>query len=256
MKNKYPMEAFALAMIIFTQNMRVALITGILVLFITTLGLVIDELLLNRLPIWSRNSCTIILMVSFSYSIFRIVTIGILGFTMDNTDYIFHIFLGILIANHIIHVEGKPYYNRLLFEGAGAYAIMLIISIIREFMANGSIYGYEISEFSFTSDGFSKVAMGLMLTAIGIAVLNKIYRYENIKTKSILVILPVVLLVRPIELSGIESSLGTLISIVIALLLVYSVKRYLIFSKLSKEIKYLPADLMSTGMIYIIFSMF
>ena len=256
MKNKYPMEAFALVMIIFTQNMRVALITGILLLFLTTLGHVIDELFLSRLPFWSRNSCTIILMVSFSYSIFHIVIRGILGYTMDNTDYIFHIFLGILIANHIINKEGKQDYNRLLFEGAGAYAIMVLISIIREFMTNGSIYGYEIGEFTFTSDGFSKVAIGFILTAIGIAILNKIYGYKNIKTRSILVTLPVVLLIRPIEIRGIESSLGILLSIIIALILIYSVKKYLVFSKLSKEIKYLPADLMSTGMIYMILSMF
>lgn len=256
MKNRYPMEAFALAMIIFTQNMRVALITGILVLFITTLGLVIDELFLNRLPIWSRNSCITILMVSFSYSIFRIVTIGILGYTMDNTDYIFHIFLGILIANHVIYKETKVNYGRLLFEGAGACITVLIISIIREFIAHGSLYGYEISKFSFTSDGFSEVAVGFILAAIGIAILNRIYGYKNIKSKSIMVILPIVLLVRPFEFESIDSSVSTLLSIVIPLLLVYSINKHLVLSKLSKEIKYLPADLMSTGMVYIILSMF
>lgn len=256
MKNRYPMEAYALAMIVFTQNMRMAVITGILVLFITTLGLVLDGLIGSRLPKWSRNSCTIILMVSLAYSIFRVVLIGVLGYEMDDTAYVFHVFLGILIAKHVIDMDGKTDYNRLLLEGAGAYATMLIISIIRELMAHGSIYGYEIAEFALMSNGFSMAAIGFILAAIGLAILNRIFGYEKIKTKSILVILPVVLLVQPFQFESIDPALSTLLVIVIVLILVYSVNLYLVFSRLSKEIKYLPADLMATGMIYIILSMF
>jgi len=257
MKNRYPMEAFALAMIIFTQNMRIALITGILILFITTLGLVLDGFIGNKLPSWSRNSCTIILMVSLAYSIFRVVLIGILGYEIDDSTYIFHVFLGILISKHIIDVQDQIVsYNRLLLEGAGAYATMLIISIIREFMALGSIYGYELAQFNIMSNGFSTVAIGFVLTAIGLAILNRIYGYKNIKSQSILVILPVVIINQPFVIAGINSNISMLITIIIVLVMVYSIKRHLVFSRLSKEIKYLPACLMSTGMIYIILSMF
>lgn len=256
MKSRYPIEAFAFAMIVFTQDMRISLVTGILIMFITTLGLVLDEFIGSKLPIWSRNSCTIILMVSFAFSIFRVVLIGILGYELDSVAYIYHVFLGILMAKHIIDAQGKVSYNRLLLEGAGAYAAMLIISIFREFMAYGSIYGYEIAQFNLMSNGFSSVATGFVLAAIGIAILNRIYGYKNIQTRSILVILPVVLVEQPFVIANISSSASTLITIIFVLLMLYSVKRHLIFSKLRKEIKHLPASLMSTGMIYIILSMF
>ena len=148
MKARYPVEAYALAMVIFSQNMRIALITGILILFISTLGLVIDGLVKCNLPKWSRNSSIIILMVSLTFSLFQIVLVAVLGYKINDTASIFHIFLGILIAKHIINKADEIDYNSLLLEGAGAFAMLLIISLIREFMAEGSIYGYKILDFN------------------------------------------------------------------------------------------------------------
>jgi hypothetical protein len=120
MKARYPVEAYALAMVIFSQNMRIALITGILILFISTLGLVIDGLVKCNLPKWSRNSSIIILMVSLTFSLFQIVLVAVLGYKINDTASIFHIFLGILIAKHIINKADEIDYNSLLLEGAGA----------------------------------------------------------------------------------------------------------------------------------------
>lgn len=256
MKVKYPMEAFALAMVIFSQNMRDALITGILILLITTLGLVLDGLVGIRLPKWSRNSCVIILMVSLTYSLFQIVLTAILGYKIDNTISIFHIFLGILMAKHVIYAKDEKNYNLLLLEGAGAFAALLIISIIREFMAEGSIYGFKIADFNLTSFGFSQVIIGFILAGLGIAVLNRIFNYRDVKAESLLVILPVALLIQPFTIDSIEPSVSMIITIGIVLLLVYSVRKHLVFSRLSKEIKHMPAELVSAGMIYMILSMF
>ena len=153
MKARYPIEAFALAMVVFSQNMRNALITGILILFITTLGLVIDRIFGDKIPKWSKISCNIILMVALTYSIFQVVLLAILGFETQNTDYILHVFLGLLIAKYIIDVEGDR-ITTVFSEGAGAYAVLLIISVIREFMSAGAVFGFKIAELSFKSNGF------------------------------------------------------------------------------------------------------
>lgn len=255
MKVRYPMEAYALAMIIFSQNMRDAFITGILILLITTLGLVLDRFIGNKLPKWSRNSCIIILMISITYSLFQIVILAILGFEIDNNASFFHMFLGILMAKHIIEADDETNYNLLLSEGAGAFATLLIISIIRELMTEGSIYGFKIADFEFSSHGFSHVIIGFILAGIGMAILNRIYNYKNIKSESLLVILPVVLLIQPFTVDGINQYVSMIITIAIVLILVYSVRKHLIFSRLSKEIKNLPAELVSAGMIYMILSM-
>ena len=103
--------------------------------------------------------------------------------------------------------------------------------------------------------------MGFLLAGIGIAILNKIYYYKNknvelIKTESLFVIIPVVMVMQPFIIDGVSQAVSMVITIVIALILIYSVRKYLVFSKLSKEIKHLPIELLSTGMIYMILSMF
>jgi phosphatidylserine synthase len=260
MKVRYPMEAFALAMVVFSQNMRDALITGILILLITTLGLVLDRLFGGKIPKWSRNSCIILLMVSLTHSLFQIIIIAVLGYQVDNTAYILHIFLGMLISKHIIHSEGDTDYNRLMLEGAGAFATLLIISIIREFMSEGTIYGFEIADFRQLSNGFSQVVMGFILAGIGIAILNRIYYRDFaanvLKAESLFVILPVVLLVQPFTIDSVSPSVSTVITISIVFFLLYSVRRFLVFSRLSREIKQMPVELLSTGIIYMILSMF
>lgn len=255
MKVRYPMEAFALAMVVFSQNMKDAFITGILILFLTTLGLVLDRLVGDKLPKWSRNSCVLILFVSLTYSLFQIVLIKVLGYEVDNTASIFHMFLGILIAKYVMFADEDTNFNLLLTEGAGAFATLLIISIIREFMAGGSIYGFEIADIEFASSGFSNVIIGFILTGIGMAILNRIFKYKNLKTESLLVILPVALLIQPFAIDGINTVVSQIITIALVVILVFSVRKHLVFSRLSKEIKYLPAELVSAGMIYMILSM-
>lgn len=258
MKTRYPIEAFALTMVVFSQNMRYALIAGILILFITTFGLVLDQLFGYIIPKWSRISCNIILMVALTYSIFQIVLIAVLGYEIQNTDFIIHVFIGLLIAKHINDWEGNPDYSRLLLEGAGAYATLLIISIFREFMTGGAIYGYEIADFGFLSLGFSNIIVGFMLAGIGVAILNWLfYKDKDIaRSEGLLVIIPVTLVIQPFIIDSIDSIVSMAVTIAIALILFFSVRKYLVFSRLSKSIKHMPVELLSMGMIYMVLSMF
>lgn len=261
MKVRYPMEAFALAMVVFSQNMRDALITGILILLITTFGLVLDRFFGDKIPKWSRNLCSLILMISLTYSLFQIVLIAVLGYEIQDTAYVFYIFLGILIAKHIVDAEDDADYNRLMLEGSAAFASLLIISVVREFMAEGSIYGYEIADFRLMSHGFSQVVVGFLLTAIALAILNRIFYYndsktESLKADSVFVILPVVLVIQPFTIEAVNPSASMIITISIVFVLLYSIRKYIVFSRLSKEIKNMPIELLSMGMIYMILSMF
>ncbi len=259
MKVKYPMEAFALSMVVFSQNMKDALITGILILLITTLGLLLDQLFGKMIPKWSRNSCIIILMTALTYSLFQVILIAVLGYETTNMAEILHVFLGILIAKHIIYAEGDTDYNRLLFEGAGAYAALLIISIIREFMAAGAVHGYKLAESGYFSPGFSQAGTGLLLAGIGIAILNRMYNKNKSdfpKSDGFLVIIPVVLASQPFTIDSISSSVSMVIVVLATLLLVYSVRKYLVFSRISKEIKHMPVELVSASLIYMVLAMF
>lgn len=256
MKVKYPLEAYAFAMVIFSQNMQDALITGILILLITTLGLLLDRAVGSRLPNWSRNSCVIIFMVSLTYSVFVIVRTGILGHPTEEAEKILTVFLGILIARHLIVSEKEVDYNRLLLEGSGAFAALLIIGILREFMAEGSIFGNTVADFNGLSFGFSQAVTGFLLAGLALAILNRCFGYKDIKTVSPFVILPVIVMVQPFEIGGLAESLSIVISIAAVLLLWYSIRKYLVFSRLSEECVHLPAELISVGMVYMILSVF
>ncbi len=258
MKPRYPMEAFALAMVVFSQNMRYAIIVGILIIFITTLGLFLDKHIGSGIPNWSRIPCNIILMLALTYSIFQIVLIAVLGYELQSTDYIIHIFIGILISKHIIDSKGNSDFNLLLLECAGAYATLIIISIIREFMTGGAIYGFKMADIGFKSSGFSNVIMGYILAAIGMAILNYIYKSEGHfpKADALFVIIPVVLVIQPFAIDSISPWASSIITIAIALILYYSVKRYLVFSRISKDFMNRPIELLSMGIIYMTLSMF
>jgi hypothetical protein len=100
--------------------------------------------------------------------------------------------------------------------------------------------------------------MGFLLTGIGLAILNRIFNISGnlAMSESLLVIIPVVLAIQPFTVDSVSQSVSMIITIATALVLFYSVKKYLVFSRLSKDIKNLPVDMVSMGIIYMILSMF
>ena len=99
--------------------------------------------------------------------------------------------------------------------------------------------------------------MGFLLTGIGLAILNRIFNISGnlAMSESLLVIIPVVLAIQPFTVDSVSQSVSMIITIATALVLFYSVKKYLV-SRLSKDIKNLPVDMVSMGIIYMILSMF
>ncbi|NLP35160.1 MAG: hypothetical protein GX359_08215 [Clostridiales bacterium] len=251
MKTIYPMEAFALAMVVFSLNMQEALITGILLLLITVVGIVLDQAFGRALPSWSRKVCSIILIVAVTYSLFQIVFIRILQGNLDNKAIFLHLAIGMLIARHVISNDEFD-YNNLLYESAFAYAALIIIGALREFLSFGTIFAFEIADFNFFTSGFQNMIIGFILSAIAIAILNKSFGYEEVNTESLWVIIPAVFAYQPFSLDLPWESVGIVISIVSAIVLILSVRMYLVFSKISKEWRKLPIELLSTGMIYLI----
>lgn len=255
MKVKYPIEAFALAMIVFSQNMQDALITGILILFLTTFGLVINKYLFQTLPKWSRDLCVILSSTALTFSLFQIVLIRIFNLSITMETGILHVFIGALIAKHIIDHEEDD-FNRLLFEGAGAYAAFLLIGLLREFLAQGNVFGNNLTEMDFMTVNFSSIAFGFLLTGIALAILNRIYDYKDLKLQSLYVIIPVILVNYPFLLDGVNESVAIGISVVATIILVISIKKFLVFSNTGSEWKRLPIDLVSTAFLYMILAVF
>lgn len=250
-KIKYPLEAFALAMIIYTRTFQEALLSGILILFISTFCLVFDEFFLKKLPDWSRNVSMTILTVSLSYALFGLVFKGLMGIHLTSGDIIINLALGALIAIHVLQVYDGVDYNRFLLEGSSAYGAMIVIGLLREFFAQGQLNGVEIADLTFMSSGFQKLAIGLLFAGIVIAILNKIFKYSSTRLSSFYVLIPIVLVDQPFLINSFGQTLSVLLSIVVTIVLLMSIKMGLSFSHISKEWKGLPIGMVSMSFLYL-----
>ncbi|NLK75130.1 MAG: hypothetical protein GX288_07580 [Clostridiales bacterium] len=253
MKIIYPVEAFALAMVVFSNNMENALLSGIIILFIATLGAVINHYIgIKIIPDWSRKPCNYILITAITYAVFQIVMGHIPGYSLEGASTLIQLAIGSLIAKYVIAIEGYEDFDKLLLEGASAYGALIIIGILREFMTEGSIFNNQLIKLGFMTVNFQNVAFGFMFAGIAIAILNRIFKADNKGIESLYVIVPAVLINHPFSIKALDNSLSILISILVAVIMLLSVRKTLTFSRVSKEFKHLPIELISVSAIYMI----
>ena len=256
MKIKYPIEAFALAMIVFSKNMQEALVSGIIIFIVTLLGVVLNKTLGAQLPNWSRRLCNIIFIMSLTYSLFQVIMIGFFNHASDSSTIFIHLIIGAFIVKHVLEVEGYEDIGRLSIEGISAYAALGLIGFIREFASVGSILGFSIVDLTFMTTSFQNIVFGFMFAGIALAILNYIFGNKSDKLSSFFVIIPPILVNRPFLIDNINESISILITIIITIVILISVKQYITFSRVSKEWKRLPIDLISASIIYLILRVF
>lgn len=126
--------------------------------------------------------------------------------------------VGLLVAKYVVLKEEFD-YGRLLYEGALAY-------------------------------------IGLLLSGISIAILNHMFDYEVQGEESLWVLIPVVLLYQPFVIEAIPELISALIAITATIILMYSVRMYLVFSNVNRHFKKLPIEILSTAIIYTILMVF
>lgn len=253
MKKKYPVEAFALAMVVFSNNMENALLSGVMILFIVTLGSVLNHYIgIKLIPDWSRKPCNYILITAITYAVFQIFMGDIPGYLFEGANTLLQLAIGVLIAKYVISIEGNEDFDILLLQGAVAYGALIMIGILREFLAQGSVFGYEIIKLGFMTANFQNIAFGFLFAGIAIAVLNRIFNEHSKGIDSLYVIIPAIIVNQPFSISAIDSSLSILLSIITAIIMLLSVRKTLTFSRLSEEWKHIPIDLVSVSAIYMI----
>lgn len=251
MKIKYPIEAFVLAMVVFSGNMQGALLTGILIILITTLGMVIKNFTKEYLPKWSFNVSISIFTVAITYSSFHIVMNGMFNMNLAKPIVVLHVFLGALIAKHIVTRDVED-YNVYMLENAVAFGTLIVIGILREFLSYGSIYGYQFAEFKFIIENFQYITFGLLFAGMALAFLNKVLDHECKGIDSLCIAIPILLVHEPFVIGSINILLSTVISTAIAVVCLKSVIYHLRFSVMGIKWRNLPTDLISLSFIYMI----
>ena len=272
----YPMEAFALAMVLCSGGMKAAMIAGI--------GLILGDVLLHVLHDNFREKYR-----RAFYGVGIIVTVAVLiygwnmaGLPMDAKTLLGFGVMAILLGKHhddlekagadvanrttdrsaanteSLEVRGSkivaPDYNRILWSDSVAYGFLVLLAAVREFMAGGSIFEVELTKWGIMSRAYGSPMLALILAGIILASINAILKAEFKKDAALWVCIPTILLETPFVLNNVPEWLGTIIGVFFMLIIYYTFRKKIFQPAVSKYFRGIPVELVTLGMMYMIFS--
>ena len=140
MKLRYPAEAFALGIILFSASMKEAFTAGILVIFSAVFAEFLKNLLNETIPAWSVKLCVAIATGTLCSSAF-LIGFSYLGNELSTEAWSITFLVGLLCSYHTLSDRVNAEYGELLYESALVWGFWILLAIIREFMGNGMIFG-------------------------------------------------------------------------------------------------------------------
>lgn len=255
MKLKYPAEAFALGIVLFSVGMREAFAAGILVILSVVFAEFLKNILEKFLPGWSLKICVCIAAGALCSSAF-LVGFAALETLLDTGTWLAAFLIGVLTAYQVLYGEIDAQYGELLLESAAAWGIWILLAIFREFAGSGAIFGNTIMTAGFPSKAFQETAFAFLTAGLTLALTNGIFKKECRSKLSLFIFVPAVLLFRPFALRIFGEAAGLIWTILVPIVMFLSVKITLRFSRISRSYRGLPADMLAAGFIYMILSIY
>lgn len=246
----YPMEAFALAMILFSSGMKTAMLVGI--------GLIFGDVLLYVLH--ENFDKTYRQAIS---GVGIIATAGVIGYILNyvgatlNAKTLLGLgALGIMLVKyHEDFDEETPDYNKVLWSDSVAYIFYVLLAVVREYISGGVIYDVKLTKLGFMSHSFGKVMFALILAGLMLGIINLILKAESKKNAAVWVCVPVIILEAPFVWNNVPEWLGTVVAVVFMLVIYLTFRKKLASSKASSRLSGIPVELVTLGMMYMIFSL-
>lgn len=239
MRVKYPVEAFALAIVIFSAGMKVSFVAGCLVILAVVFAEFLKNLLEDFLPDWSLKSCVAVATAAISAGAFQ-VGFAALAIPVIAETWLLAFFIGLFAAKHVLTSRLEADYGELFWECAIVWGCWIVLGTIRELFGAGKIFGYELVQFTMQSKTFMEVFFGFLTAGLVLAFTNGILKKKSTKTNSLLVVLPIVILARPFTTELFGTIGGIIWTMVIPVLLFFSVKRTLRFSRTGPAFRGIP----------------
>lgn len=255
MKIKYPAEAFALGMILFSTGLKEAFASGILVILTVVLAEFLKNLLEPLVPVWSLRLCVLIASGSVCASSF-LLGLSVLRIRMDHGTYIMAFLVGLLAAKHVLTTELQAEYGEIFWESGIFWGFWVLLSIVREFMGTGSVFGNLIFQGDFQSKSFQEITFGFLAAGLALAFTNGALKKKSSGTESLALAVPLVIFARPFEMVSFGALAGQLWTIAVPILLFVSVRKTLRFSRTGSAFRGLPTEVMALGFIYMILSIY
>lgn len=255
MKLKYPAEAFALGVILFSAGMKEAFAAGILVILSVTFAEFLRNLLAKAVPAWSLRLCVFIASGSLCASVF-LIGFAALGITLSTGTWIMCAVIGLLCARHVLDGSVDTMYGDLFFESAVAWGFWILLAIVREFMSSGAVFGNTVMQTTFQSKAFLESTFSFLTAGLTLAFTNSVLKKDCKGLNSLFVFIPAAILVRPFTLDSFGKVVGIAWTILVPIILFLSVKKTLQFSRTGKAYRGLPTDMLAAGFIYMILSIY
>lgn len=255
MKLKYPAEAFALGIILFSAGMKEAFAAGILVILSAVFAEFLKNLLEASIPEWSLRLCVGIGTGAVCSSVFSI-GFAVLGSPLETGVWILTFIIGLLCAYFSLTGDLEAEYGDLFLEASIAWGFWILLAIVREFSAGGAIFGNTVLQASFQSSAIAEPAFAFLAAGLALAFTNGVLKKSGAGGRSLLAAVPAFFLLHPFTVRIFGQAAGILISIAVPVLMFLSVKQTLKFSRMGKAYKGLPADMLAAGFIYMILNIY
>ncbi|MFR8548794.1 MAG: hypothetical protein ACLVEV_09265 [Lachnospiraceae bacterium] len=252
---KYPAEAFALGVILFSTGMKEAFAAGILIILTVVFAELLKNLLEKAIPAWSLKLCVPIASAALCASVF-LVGFSALGTELSTEIWIMTLVIGLLCARHVLSDSVQADYGDLMWESAIAWGFWILLSIVREFMGNGTVFGNFLIQTDIQSATFLESTFAFLTSGLVLAFTNGVLKKSCIKLNSLLVFIPAAIFVRPFTMDSFGKLVGIAWAILVPVVLFLSVKQILKFSRTGKAYRGLPSDMLAAGFIYMILSIY
>lgn len=255
MKLRYPAEAFAFGIVLFSAGMKEAFTAGILVILSVVFAEFLKNLLQDFVPDWSLKLCVFIGTGAVSASVF-LLGFSYLGISVTTGLWIMVFLLGLFSAKHVLADNIEAEYGELFWECAIAWGFWILLSIFREFFGSGMIFGNMILETETQSKVFLKTIFGFLTAGMAIAFTNGIIKRKITNTNSLLLVIPLAIFIRPFDMVSFGEIAGLIWTIFVPIILFISVKKTLKFARTGMAFRGLPVEMLAMGFIYMILSIY
>lgn len=246
---RYPAEAFALAMVIFSAGMKEAMLTGICLIFGDVLQCVLRQCFGDKYNRVVSALAAVVTGVAV-YGMFLFA-----GLTPETWQLLGMGLLAVLMVRHDEGREGTPDYDNVLFSDSVAYGLYVLVAALREYLAGAKIFGFELFQAEIVSASFGKPMFALIFAGLMLAVINRILKSTSSEDAALWVGIPVIVLNIPFLWNHGSELLGQVIGIVTVAVVYVTLGRKLIFADTEEHMEGLPVHLVMLGIIYMVFGL-
>ena len=233
MKVRYSLEAFALAFVLYTTGLELALVAAAIIVAATILGDVLAGLAGKTV------GAVAAVVATFAALYFGVAYTG-LG-AGDYSDYVGAALVAVLVGKHVMDGVEEASTGEILKQNYVALLVMAIVAVVREILGGGAVFGYEVGSFAVISSSYLNNYFGLIFGGLGIAAVDTIIKKET-KCESLWVAVPAAVMA---AVAG--GDIMAVVAAVIAVVLLVSVRGKLTFSCTGKYFAGLPVEMISLG---------